>query len=100
MSKKEYNQYLKEFKNRSAKIPWRIYKKIIEKEYGAVECKRSHTAGTKRSFTIGDKIVFVIHGPHRKDDYVGKHDHHNVLDLLKLNGLIEDKEEKDEEKEQ
>jgi len=95
MSKKEYKQYLKEFKKRSAKIPWRIYKKIIEKEYGAIEGKRSHTAGSKRSFTIGDKIVFVIHEPHRKDDYVGKYDHHNILDLLRLNGLMENEEEKE-----
>jgi hypothetical protein len=95
MSKKEYKQYLKEFKKRSAKIPWRIYKKIIEKEYGAIEGKRSHTAGSKRSFMIGDKIVFVIHEPHRKDDYVGKYDHHNILDLLRLNGLMENEEEKE-----
>jgi len=97
MSKKEYKQYLKEFKKRSAKIPWRIYKKIIEKEYGAIESKRSHTAGTKRSFTIGDGKVFVIHEPHRKDDYVGKYDHHNVLYLLKVNGLIKDEEEENED---
>jgi hypothetical protein len=44
---------------------------------------------------IGDKIVFVIHEPHRKDDYVGKYDHHNILDLLRLNGLMENEEEKE-----
>lgn len=98
MSKKEYNQYLKEFKDRSAKIPWKIYKKIIEKEYGAVEGKRSHAAGTKRSFTItvGEKTVpFVIHAPHKKDDYVGKYDHHNVLYILESLGLIRYKEKKE-----
>ncbi len=96
MSKEEYKRYLKEFKNRSAKIPWRIYRKIIEKEYGAIEGKRSHTAGTKRSFTIGDEVPFVIHEPHKKDGCVSKWDHHNVLDWLKLRGLIKNRGEKDE----
>ena len=93
MSKKIYKRYLKEFRKPSARIPWEIYREIIEDEYGAVEQKRSHTAGSKRSFTIGDDIVFVIHEPHKKDGYVGKWDHHNVLHLLKSKGLLQDEEE-------
>jgi hypothetical protein len=93
MSKKDYKRYVKKFNNRSAKIPWKYYRKIIEEEYNAVESERSHSAGSKRSFTIGDNIVFVLHKPHgKKDDYVGKYDHHNVLDLLKSRGLLKDEE--------
>ena len=66
MSKKDYKRYLKEFTNRSARIPWKPYRRIIEEEYGAVEVKRSHSAGSKRAFTIGDEIVFVLHKPHKK----------------------------------
>lgn len=95
MSKKKYKEYLKKFKNPSEKIPWDIYIKIITQEYGAVESKRSHSGGSKRSFTIGDNIVFVLHEPHgKKDKYVGKWDHHNVLDLFKRNGLINDEKQK------
>ncbi len=97
MLKKEYKRYLKEFTNRSARIPYRIYKKILENEYAAVEGKRSHSAGTKRSFTIGDEVPFVIHKPHNKDGDVSKWDHHNVLTWLELRGLIKNKGEKDEE---
>ena len=92
MSKKDYKRYAKEFNNRSAKIPWEYYRKIIEIEYGAVETTRSHSGGSKRSFTIGKNIVFVLHKPHGKNDCVGKWDHHNVLDLLKSKGLLKDEE--------
>ena len=95
MSKKNYKWYSEEFKNPSAKIPFNIYVKIIEKEYRAIEGKRSHSGGSKRSYTItvgNRKLVFVIHEPHKKDKngYVGKLDHHNVLRILTLLGLIED----------
>lgn len=95
MSKKKYKKYQEEFKKRNAKIPWNIYKKIIENDYGAVEQKRSHSGGSKRSYTIDDQIIFVIHEPHKKDGNVGKWDHQNVYDQLKLHGLIKD--EKDNE---
>jgi len=95
MSKKRYKQYLGEFTKRSAKIPYDYYIKVIEDEYGAVEAKRSHTAGSKRSFTIttGDTTsTFVIHEPHDKDGYVGKWDHQNILDIFILHGLIDFKD--------
>ena len=91
MSQK-YDQYLGQFKNRSAKIPWKIYRKILENEYGAVETKRSHSGGSKRTFVIGENLVFSLHKPHGKNDPVGKWDHHNVLNLFEQNGLIEDED--------
>lgn len=102
MSKKKYKQYVEEFNDPSAKIPYPIYVKILKNEFSAVEGKRSHTAGSKRSFTItvGDRTIpFVIHEPHRKDKdgYVGKWDHHNVLYILELLGLITIKRKRDEE---
>ena len=90
MSKKPYNKYRNEFTDRSAKIPWKYYKAILE-EYGATERKRSHSGGSKRSFVLGNS-VFVIHKPHIKDQPVGKWDHHNVLELLYSQGLIQDED--------
>jgi len=98
MPKKEYKKYSKEFSNRSAKIPWKYYRKIIEDEYGAEEQKRSHSGGSKRSYMIGD-FVFVVHEPHKKDEPVGKWDHHNILDLFKRKGLIKNEDERSERKE-
>lgn len=88
MSKKIYNAYKEQFLNRSAKIPYPIYKKILIEEFNAEEQPKSHSGGSKRTFTIGDNIVFVIHEPHKKGDPVGKWDHHNILDQLKINGKI------------
>ncbi len=91
MSKK-YDQYVEDFRNRSAKIPWNFYLKILRIEFGAKEAKRSHAGGSKRAYSIGDS-VFVLHKPHGKNDPVGKWDHHNVLDLLEKEGLVKDEKE-------
>lgn len=100
MPKKKEKNILDEFINPSAKIPYDNYVRIITKVYGAIEGKRSHSGGSKRSFTItvGDETkTFVLHERHSKKDYVGKWDHHNVLYILKSLGLVKDREEKDEE---
>ena len=93
MSKKEYEHYLKEFKSkRTAQIPYDIYVKILKKEFSAEEGKRSQSGGSKRSFKIGN-IVFVLHEPHRRGECVGKWDHQNVYDQLKLHGVLADEKE-------
>ncbi len=91
MSKK-YDHYLEDFRNRSAKIPWKFYVKILKTEFGVEEEKRSHSGGSKRAYSVGDS-VFVLHKPHGKDDPVGKYDHHNVLGLLAKEGLVKDEQE-------
>lgn len=99
MPKRKDKEKQAEFTDPSAEIPYDDYIKII-KGYGAIEGKRSHSGGSKRSFTItvGDETIpFVIHEPHSKKDYVGKWDHKNILYIFKYLGLIKDKEEEDEE---
>jgi hypothetical protein len=88
MSKKRFKGYLDLFEKRSAKIPYAYYKKILEDNYGAIELPRSQSAGSKRAFKIQQRI-FVLHEPHKSDDYVGKWDHHNVLGILEELGLLE-----------
>lgn len=92
--KRKYEYWLKEFRTkRTAQIPYDIYVKILCNEFKAVECKRSHSGGSKRSFCIG-KLVFVIHEPHKRGENVGKWDHQNIYDLLKSNGILKDEKEK------
>ena len=98
MSKRKDKEKQEEFLSPNAKILYDAYVKIIT-EYGAIEGERSHSGGSKRSFTItvGDQTIpFVIHEPHRKKGYVGRWDHQNVLYIFKYLGLIKDKEAKDE----
>jgi hypothetical protein len=97
MSKKRLKECLDVFQNRSAKIPYTYYKKILEDKYGATELTHSHSGGSKRAFKI-QKSVFVIHEPHKSDDYVGKWDHHNVLRILGELGLLEGDGEQNEDK--
>ncbi len=90
MTKRTYQDWVEEFKNPSAQIPYKTYIKILKNEFNITEGKRSHSAGSKRSFIISKKSVFVIHEPHKKgkDQFVGKWDHQNILFLLKKEGLI------------
>ena len=94
MSKRKYEEYLKEFKTkRTAQIPYDIYVKILKREFGAEEGKRSHSGGSKRSFLIRPNIVFVIHEPHKSGECVSKWDHQNVYDQLRLHGVLKNEEE-------
>lgn len=89
LSKRRYRQYVKDFKNRSAKIPWNYYVKILTNEYGAVQQKTSQSAGSRRTFVIEEKnIVFSLDEPHGKELFVDKWGHHKVLELFARNGLV------------
>ncbi len=94
MSKREYIKYREAFADRSARIPYNIYVKILYKEYD-VELIKSGP-GSARSFKClgvdGEKYIFVIHEPHGGHETVGKGDHHKVLRILKLAGKIENED--------